>query len=126
MTAPPRKRGQQAVLYIYNHIPSFWHYWIIAGLRHDHELHTLVRELIAKKAAYDAIAQAGSAFAAGLASRSTGRDGVSGSVAYQQGYPWAPLANQYGQFLFGPRMDYSGSQILRARKRLVGPTLVVV
>ncbi len=85
-----------------------------------------MRELIAKKAAYDAITLAGSAFAGGQASRSTSRDGVASTVAYQQSYPWAPLANQYAQFLYGPKLDYKGSQILKIKKRTVGPTLIVI
>ena len=113
-------------LYIYNHIPSFWHYWVIAGLRHEHELHAPVRELIAKKAAYDAIALAGSAYAAGMQSRNTGRDGVNSGITYQQGYPWSSLANQYAQFLYGPKLDYHHSQILKIRKRAVGPSLIVI
>ncbi len=112
-------------LYIYNHIPSFWHYWVIAGLRHEHELHAPVRELIAKKAAYDAIALAGSAYSAGMQTRSTSRDGVTGNIGYQQGYPWAALANQYGQFLWGPKLDYHHSQILKIKKRAIGPSLIV-
>ncbi len=104
----------------------FWHYWIIAGLRHEHELHAPVRELIAKKAAYDAIAVAGSAYAAGMSARNTGRDGVNSGITYQQGYPWAALANQYAQFLFGPKLDYKTSQILKIKKRAIGPSLIVL
>ena len=103
-----------------------WHYWVIAGLRHEHELHAPVRELIAKKAAYDAIALAGSAYAAGMQSRNTGRDGVNSGITYQQGYPWASLANQYAQFLYGPKLDYKGSQILKMKKRVVGPSLIII
>ncbi len=114
-------------LYIYNHIPSFWNYWIISGLRDDSELHAPVRELIAKKAAYDAIVQVGQAYAGGLASRSTSRDGVSGSVSYQSGYPWAELANQYAKWVHGPNLDNGkGSNLLKLRKRGAGPQFVVV
>lgn len=114
-------------LYIYNHIPSFWHYWLIVGLRHDHELHAPVRELIAKKAAYDAIAQVGMAYAGGLATRSTSRDGVSGNVTYQTKYPWAELANQYAKWVHGPNMDNGkGSNLIKLRKRGSGPQFVVV
>ena len=114
-------------LYIYNHIPSFWHYWMITGLRHDHELHAPVRELIAKKAAYDAIAQVGQAYAGGLASHNTSRDGVSGSITYQSGYPWADLANQYMKWVHGPALDNGkGSNLLKLRKRGAGPQFVVV
>ncbi len=114
-------------LYIYNHIPSFWHYWLISGLRHDSELHAPVRELIAKKAAYDAIAQVGQAYAGGLASRNTSRDGVSGNVTYQNGYPWAELANQYAKWVHGPNLDNGkGSNLLKLRKRGAGPQFIVV
>lgn len=113
-------------LYIYNHIPSFWHFWLVAGLRHESELHAPVRELVAKKAAYDAISLVGTAYAAGAGSRTTGRNGVNATVAYQTSYPWAPLANQYAQFLFGPKLDYHTSQILKIRKRVVGPSLIII
>ncbi len=114
-------------LYIYNHIPSFWHFWMITGLRHDHELHAPLRELIAKKAAYDAIAQVGNAFAGGLASRQTSRDGASGNVTFQTKYPWAELAKQYGTWVHGPGMDNGkGSMLLKIKKRGTGPQFVVI
>lgn len=114
-------------LYIYNHIPSFWHFWYISGARHDLEFFPSIRELIAKKAAYDAIAIAGNAFAGGAASFSTGRDGVSGNVSLQGKYPWYELAKQYMTWVHGPALDNGkGSNLLKLRKRGAGPQFVVV
>ncbi len=51
---------------------------------------------------------------------------MASTVAYQQSYPWAPLANQYAQFLYGPKLDYKGSQILKIKKRTIGPGPFIV
>lgn len=66
-------------------IPNFWHFNVIAGLR---DCPCDLQELIAKKAAMDALIMLGNAIRPGVGSVSMGRDGVSQSVSYttQQKY----------------------------------------
>jgi len=66
-------------------IPNFWHFNVIAGLR---ECPCDLQEIIAKKAAMDALIVLGNAIRPGVGSVSMGRDGVSQSVSYttQQKY----------------------------------------
>lgn len=60
-------------------LPNFWHYSAVAGLR---EVDPVLLEVIAKKAAIDALTVAGQAFRGPFASQSISRDGVSESVSY--------------------------------------------
>ena len=60
-------------------LPNFWHYNAMAGLR---QVDPVILEVIAKKAAVDALTVAGQAFRGGFASQSLSRDGVSESVSY--------------------------------------------
>jgi putative intracellular protease/amidase len=60
-------------------LPNFWHYNAIVGTR---EASCDIQELIAKKAAIDALVMAGQAIRPGLGSTSLSRDGVSESVSY--------------------------------------------
>jgi len=60
-------------------LPNFWHYNMIVGLR---ECPPNLQEMIAKKAAIDALTVLGQAFRPGIGSTSLGRDGVSQSISY--------------------------------------------
>jgi hypothetical protein len=60
-------------------LPNFWHFNAIAGLR---EVDPILLEIIGKKAAMDALTQAGHAYRGGFSSQSISRDGVSESVSY--------------------------------------------
>jgi hypothetical protein len=60
-------------------LPNFWHFDAMAGLR---QVDPVLQEIIAKKAAVDALTVAGHAFRGGFASQSISRDGVSESVSY--------------------------------------------
>jgi len=66
-------------------LPNFWHFNMIAGLR---DATPDLQELLAKKAAMEALTALAAAFRPGLGSVSTSRDGVSMSVSYtaQQTY----------------------------------------
>ena len=60
-------------------LPNFWHFNMIVGLR---EASGDLQELVAKKAAVEALQAASLAFRPGLGSLSLSRDGVSESVSY--------------------------------------------
>jgi hypothetical protein len=60
-------------------LPNFWNFNVVAGLR---QTDPVVREMLGKKAAIDALTIAGHAFRGGYASQSVSRDGVSESVSY--------------------------------------------
>jgi hypothetical protein len=60
-------------------LPNFWHFNAMAGLR---QVDPVILEVLAKKAAVDALTVAGQAFRGGFASQSLSRDGVSESVSY--------------------------------------------
>lgn len=99
-------------------LPNFWHYNAIVGLR---EASCDVQELIAKKAAIDALVVAGMALRPGVGSVSLSRDGVSESVSYIN-------SAQYGVYTgtiqaYKDWIDERGKE-LRAKYR--GPTMVVV
>lgn len=99
-------------------LPNFWHYNVIAGLR---EATCDIQELIAKKAAVDALVIAGQALRPGLGSVSLSRDGVSESVSYIN-------SAQYGLFTgtitaYKSWIEERGKE-LRAKYR--GVTMVVV
>lgn len=66
-------------------LPNFWHFNMIVGLR---DANPDVRELVAKKAAMEALLSLALAFRPGVGSQSLSRDGVSQSVSYinQQQY----------------------------------------
>lgn len=63
-------------------LPNFWHFNMIVGLQ---DCHAELREVIGKKAAIDALVQAGMALRPGVGSLSLSRDGVSESVSYTTG-----------------------------------------
>lgn len=64
-------------------LPNFWHFNMIAGLR---DCCADLQELIAKKAAIDALTTIAAAFRPGVGSLSLSRDGVSESVSYTTQY----------------------------------------
>jgi hypothetical protein len=60
-------------------LPNFWNFDCMAGLR---TVDPVIREMLGKKAAIDALTIAGHAFRGGFSSQSLSRDGVSESVSY--------------------------------------------
>jgi hypothetical protein len=60
-------------------LPNFWNFDLMAGLR---QVDPVIREMLGKKAAIDALTIAGHAFRGGFSSQSLSRDGVSESVSY--------------------------------------------
>jgi len=60
-------------------LPDFWNFDAMAGLR---QVDPVIREMLGKKAAIDALTIAGHAFRGGFATQSLSRDGVSESVSY--------------------------------------------
>ncbi|MGB9660661.1 MAG: hypothetical protein ACPL5F_01415 [Moorellaceae bacterium] len=111
-------------LYIYNSIPSFWHYWILCGLPTLEGEFSIVREAIAKLAAVNALTRAGAAFSGGHDSLSTSRDGVSMNRSFGKKYPWQPLVEEYQLWLYGDK-GKTGN-LKRIKDRLVGPQFVVI
>ncbi len=113
-------------LYIYNSIPSFWHFWITCGLEDLRGEFSVVREAIAKKAAVDIIHQAGLSYSGGLSGMRISRDQVQEDVRYEQGFPGKHLADNYSQWLFGDPKTGRNSNLISIRKRFVGVDLVVI
>lgn len=111
-----------AYMYQFNHIPSFWHFRITAGLKDlaSDNVRTRVRECIARQAAIDVLTLAGLASAPGLTAQSVSRDGVSQSQTFAQG-PGGRYANvilQHSTWLYGA--DGVSGEIISLRKRLLG------
>lgn len=99
-------------------LPNFWHFNMIVGLR---DASGDIQELIAKKAAIDALVMAGQALRPGLGSTSLSRDGVSESISYIN-------SAEFGMFTgtiksFQSWINEHGKE-LRAKYR--GVTMVVV
>ncbi len=99
-------------------VPNFWHYNAIVGLR---EASADVQELVAKKAAIDALTIAGLALRPGVGSVSLGRDGVSESVSYTTSAKYGPYTGVIQSYK--DWIDERGKE-LRAKYR--GITMVVV
>jgi len=112
-------------LFIYNHIPSFWHYWITSGLRTLDGDYAIVREAIAKRGALDLIKQAGLSYAGGAKSRRISRDQVVEDVAFEEGFPGASLAREYRRWLYGDDQGRN-SNLIAIRKRFGGLTATVL
>ena len=99
-------------------LPNFWHYNVIAGLR---DTPCDIQELIAKKAAIDALVIAGQALRPGLGSVALSRDGVSESVSYINSAQFGVFTgtiNSYKSWI-----DEYGKQL---RSKYRGVTMVVV
>jgi hypothetical protein len=80
-----------------------------------------LQELIAKKAAMDALIMLGAAIRPGIGSVSMGRDGVSQSVSYN-------TQQQYGAYT-GAIMafkDWIDANLVKYKGKYRGPTMVVV
>lgn len=60
-------------------IPNFWNFDALVGFTHTP---AILMELVAKKAAIDALTKIGQAYRPGVSSQSVSRDGVSESVSY--------------------------------------------
>lgn len=99
-------------------LPNFWRYNMIVGLR---EATADIRNIIAKKAAIDALTLAGQAIRPGVGSLSLGRDGVSQSVSFTN-------QQQYGMFNAAIQRynDEIKDTMPKLRARYRGATLVVV
>ncbi len=99
-------------------LPNFWHYNAIVGLR---DAPCEVQELIAKKAAINALIVAGMALRPGVGSVSLSRDGVSESVSYT-------TSAQYGVYTgtIAAYKDWITEESKRLRAKYRGPTMVVV
>jgi len=99
-------------------LPSFWHYNLIAGLR---DATPDIIEMIAKKAAIDALTVAGMALRPGVGSFSLSRDGVSESISYV-------TSAKYGMYTGAIQAykDWMDEHIKELKGKYRGPTLVVV
>jgi hypothetical protein len=99
-------------------LPNFWHYNAIVGLR---DTPCEVQELIAKKAAINALIVAGMALRPGVGSVSLSRDGVSESVSYTQ-------TAEYGIYTgtIKAYKDWIKERGPELRSKYRGPTMVVV
>jgi hypothetical protein len=109
--------GLFAMQYLQNYpsIPSFWHYRITCGLRDLNNERGVVREAIAKKAVFEMLNSAGSAYRAGYASQSTSRDGISES----EGYTSSATFGTYGGH-FTSYKEWLEKEIPRMKKRFNG------
>ena len=99
-------------------LPNFWHYNAIVGLR---EASCDIQELIAKKAAINALIVAGMALRPGVGSVSLSRDGVSESVSYT-------TSAQYGIYTgtISAYKEWIEEQEAKLRAKYRGITMVVV
>jgi len=92
-------------------LPNFWHFNMIVGIR---DLCGDIIEIIAKKAAIEALTAAALAFRPGLGSLSLSRDGISESVSYmtsQQYGIYTGTINSYKEWIT------ENQKLLRAKYR---------
>ncbi len=99
-------------------IPNFWHFNFIAGLR---DCPCDLQELIAKKAAMDALTMLGAALRPGIGSTSLGRDGVSQSVSYTTQMKYGPYTGAITAF-----KDWIDENLAKYKGKYRGMTMVVV
>jgi len=99
-------------------LPNFWHFNMIVGLQ---EATGDIIEMIAKKAAIDALTVAGMALRPGIGSLSLSRDGVSESISYNQ-------TAEYGLYTgtIKAYKDWMDDHIRELKGKYRGPTMVVV
>ncbi len=99
-------------------IPNFWHFNFIVGLR---DCPCDLQELIAKKAAMDALIMLGAALRPGVGSVSMGRDGVSQSVSYN-------TQQQYGAYTgaITAFKEWIDQNLQKFKGKYRGATMVVV
>lgn len=99
-------------------IPNFWHYNMMVGLR---DCPCDLQELVAKKAAMDALTMLGAALRPGIGSTSLGRDGVSQSVSYTTQMQYGPYTGAIMAF-----KDWITENLQKYKGKYRGATLVVV
>lgn len=99
-------------------IPNFWHFNFIVGLR---ECPCDLQELIAKKAAMDALTMLGASLRPGVGSTSLGRDGVSQSVSYTTQLKYGPYTGAIQMF-----KDWIDENLNKYKGKYRGATLMVV
>lgn len=99
-------------------LPNFWHYNAIVGLR---DAPAEVQELVAKKAAIDALVVAGMALRPGVGSVSLSRDGVSESVSYTTGAEYGIYTGTINAY-----QNWIDSREKELRAKYRGVTMVVV
>lgn len=104
-------RGAQA-------IPNFWHFNMIVGLR---DTPGELQELIAKKAAMDALVTLGMALRPGVGSVSLGRDGVSQSVSYTTQAQYGPYTGAINAF-----KEWIDTNLVKLKGKYRGATMIVV
>lgn len=99
-------------------IPNFWHFNFMVGLR---DCPCDLQELIAKKAAMDALTMLGAALRPGIGSTSLGRDGVSQSVSYTTQMKYGPYTGPITAF-----KDWIDENLVKYKGKYRGMTMVVV
>lgn len=99
-------------------IPNFWHFNFIVGLR---DCPCDLQELIAKKAAMDALTMLGAALRPGIGSTSLGRDGVSQSVSYTTQQKYGPYTGPITAF-----KEWIDENLAKYKGKYRGMTMVVV
>jgi hypothetical protein len=117
-----------AYMHLFEHIPSFWHYHLTAGLpdlSNDFD-RVRVRTALLRWVAMDVLVQAGMASAPGLIGESTAKDGVSESRSYAQGAGgrYANIVSVHKDFLFGP--DGNAGEVKSLRDKFVGVMMVIL
>lgn len=99
-------------------LPNFWHFNLIAGLR---DCPCDLQELIAKKAAMDALVTLGASLRPGVGSTSLGRDGVSQSVSYTTQMKYGPYTGAITAF-----KDWIDEHLSKYKGKYRGAQMVVV
>lgn len=99
-------------------IPNFWHFNMVVGLR---DTPGELQELIAKKAAMDALVTLGTALRPGVGSVSLGRDGVSQSVSYTTQSQYGPYTGAVNAF-----KEWIDTNLVKFKGKYRGATMVVV
>lgn len=99
-------------------LPNFWHFNMIVGLR---DATGDICEMIAKKAAIDALTVAGMALRPGVGSVSLSRDGVSESVSYT-------TSSNYGIYTgtITAYKEWIKEELPKLKGKYRGPTMIVV
>lgn len=99
-------------------LPNFWRYRAVVGLR---EANCSIQELIAKKAAIDALTVLGAALRPGVGSESLSRDGVSQSVSYINSAKYGPYTGAIQAY-----KDWLEEQKAALKAKYRGANLVVL
>lgn len=101
------------------HIPEFWQYRILAGMRNLDDERAVVRRIIASRAAMDIATMAGEALTGGRTSYSVGRDGITESRSFAPGV-WAKRMELWAK-------DLDEKALRDVKRHLIGlPTVVLV